>query len=510
VTAIATREAGHPRDGVRGVRRGLVRTPEPAPGALALRFLTAALIPALLSADLNIGHQMNTGMIASFALAPIWFPYFVKVPAGGVFVLSCIAFLGAGFLLTWVSESDHQVAKSLAVIAAMNFAVDLFAVGALFWSCRIIGVHATVGIYAFVWLLDSLATPASWADNPWKFGFVLPVSLLVFSLVDKLRYPALTILAAIGLGAFSILNDSRSVFTVFILTAITLTWQRFRAKTVREPSLAFFLAAVVVVGGGAYYTITRLLVSGLLGTGLKTRSEAQVEASGSLLLGGRPEWTVTIRLFQEHPWGFGLGTIPSPADFELGRQGFASIHLLAQENYLKHYVFDGSLHLHSIVADLWAAGGPAGILLVVVMLWILLTSLADELAHRTATATQTFLSLLALWHIGFSPSYSNLHKVTLALAVGLAARAATRVLDERRATEATGLPAALVPEHSRTQPPLPGGPPTSGLRLPVTSGIRLPPVTSGLRLPSARGRSSGSSPEPRRSGGTSAGESGGP
>ena len=88
MTAIATREAGHPRDGVRGVRRGLARTPEPAPGALALRFLTAALIPALLSADLNIGHQMNTGMIASFALAPIWFPYFVKVPAGGVFPMT--------------------------------------------------------------------------------------------------------------------------------------------------------------------------------------------------------------------------------------------------------------------------------------------------------------------------------------------------------------------------------------------------------------------------------------
>jgi hypothetical protein len=403
-----------------------------APGTIALRLLAALMIPAALSLNQDIGHHLTTGMVASFALAPLWFPSFVKVPAGSTWMLATAAFLVGGFLLAWVSAIDHEVLLSGAVVAALGFATNLGAVGALFWSARVISMPGMVAVYAAVWLLDTLARPGSWADNPWKYGFALPIALLVFALVDRIKFPIITIFASLGLGAFSILNDSRSIFAVFLLTALALTWQRMRSKEIGEPSLALFLTALVVVAAGAYYTITRLLVSGLLGAGLKARSEAQVEASGSLLLGGRPEWTVTIRLFLEHPWGFGLGTLPSPADYELGRQGFASIHLLSQENYLKHYVFSGSLRLHSIVADLWAAGGPAGLLLVVVMFWILLTSLADELAHRTATATQIFLTLQALWHIGFSPSYSNLNEVMLAVAVGLAAREASKHAAGRR------------------------------------------------------------------------------
>jgi hypothetical protein len=203
-----------------------------------------------------------------------------------------------------------------------------------------------------------------------------------------------------------------------------------------------FVLGALGVAAVLYYTLTTLIVSGALGTGLKQRSEAQLESGGSLLLGGRPEWTVTVRLLQERPWGFGWGVQPSAEDIELGRQGFASIHLLSQENYLYNYVFRGMFRLHSITADLWAAAGAAGLLLVGVMLWLIVTSLAEQVALRTATAVLVYLSVRSVWDIGFSPIYSNLPGVALTVAVALVARTRAhedRLAKERALAEAAGM-----------------------------------------------------------------------
>jgi len=238
---------------------------------------------------------------------------------------------------------------------------------------------------------------------------------------------------------------------MFLVVAAVLAWQRLRQNAVREPSIVTLILGLLIVGGTVYYTVTRLLVAGLLGAELQQRSEAQVAASGSLLLGGRPEWTVTIRLFRENPWGFGFGTLPSAHDYELGREGFASIHLLSQENYLKHYVFAGGLRLHSIAAELWAAGGPAGILLTMVVIWILVASMATELARRTASSVQIYVTVLALWNIGFSPAYSNFPQIVLALAVALAATM------KPVAGAAAGLPPPLAGEPVPARAGLVGG-----------------------------------------------------
>src|SRR5207253_1719301 len=106
--------------------------------------------------------------------------------AGSAFMLASAAFLVGGFLLAWVSAIDHEVLLSGAVVAALGFATNLGAVGALFWSARVISMPGMVAVYAAVWLLDTLARPGSWSDNPWKYGFALPIALLVFALVDRI------------------------------------------------------------------------------------------------------------------------------------------------------------------------------------------------------------------------------------------------------------------------------------------------------------------------------------
>jgi hypothetical protein len=252
------------------------------------------------------------------------------------------------------------------------------------------------------------------------------VSLIVLTLADRMRSTLIALGALGALGLYCILNDSRSAFAMFVVTALALLYQRLRRHQPRSSSNVAFIPAALAIGATLYYTLTTLILSGALGAGLKFRSEAQLESSGSLLLGGRPEWTVTMRLMREHPWGFGFGVQPSQADIELGREGFASIHLSSQENYLYNYVFKQIFRLHSITADLWSAAGFAGLLLMLVMVWLIVTGLAESLAARTASAVLVYMAVRSLWDLGFSPIYSALPGVSLALAIAVVTTSTAR------------------------------------------------------------------------------------
>jgi hypothetical protein len=398
----------------------LVATVSPRPGAVALRLMAAFAVPAALAYNAPISGRLTIGMVVVFGLAPIWAPAFVKVRYGAMLLSVGVLFLVGGFLVGWASRADHAVPHGAAIGLAITYATYIGFVGALVWASQVIGIESVVISYAVVLLGGALLDRGSWLQNPWKYALAVPVALIVLAVLDHAAPNGVKILAFGALAVLCVKYDYRSGLAMFLLAAALMAWQQLRRHKVREPSIAVFLIGLIAVAGGVYYTVTRLLVSGLLGAELQARSARQVQASGTLLLGGRPEWTVTIRLFFERPWGFGFGAVPSPADYQLGRQGFASIHLSSQENYLKHYVFKGGFRLHSIVADLWVAAGPAGILLAAVILWILVATLATELAHRPSSSVRAYLTILALWNIGFSPVYTNLPQVVIALAVAMA------------------------------------------------------------------------------------------
>jgi hypothetical protein len=399
------------------------------PATVGLRWILSVIVVGGLAFDVSMPlvSKVTTGMAVAFVLAPVWLPWLSTTPQGPALMGAGVLFIGGGFIVGWASRKDHLINMHVAITTATTYAMYLCGVGALVWAARSLSIRWVIFIFGAAWLMDSVMHPADWQDSAWKYGFAIPVTLIVVSLLDMQRSTGLKILGLLVLGAISATHDHRSGFATCIVASVVLGWQRLRQSAVREPSLTKFILGLLSVGYVIYYAVTRLLVSGALGESLRAKSEAQVEASGSLLLGGRPEWTVTIRLFRERPFGFGFGTVPSPTDIELGRRGFASIHLSSQVNYLEHYVFAAIFRLHSIAADLWATGGPAGMVLVLVMIWVLVKSMATELAFRTASVTQVMLTILALWDIGFSPSFTNFPDVMLALAVALVANRATAV-----------------------------------------------------------------------------------
>ena len=145
---------------------------------------------------------------------------------------------------------------------------------------------------------------------------------------------------------------------------------------------------------------------GYLGKENQQLSVQQIENSGSLLVGGRPEWAGTIRLMQEHPMGFGLGTLPHRRTSR-GQSGYESDWDRHRERLCRQ------LHVwwpHSadtpIVADLWAAFGVVGF-----SLGIPHDGRVDLQPHRPTPAPEqqavwcACLQFLGIWDLAFGPIY---------------------------------------------------------------------------------------------------------
>ena len=452
----------------------------PTAGGNVLRALTAIAIPLGLAADKRLAFFVTTGFVVVFGTLPVWLPRFVReAPGGSLLVAACTLALGVGFVLAWESNTDHLVSTKAGITSAASLATFIFGVGAMWWASRIIGLDWVVLVFALTLLADAATSPSTWSDNPWKFAFSFPVSLIVLTIAARMRSTLVVLGALAVLGLYCVLHDSRSAFAMFVVVGLALLYQRLRRHQPRRPSSAAFIPAALAVAATLYYTLTTLILSGALGAGLKLRSETQLESSGSLLLGGRPEWTVTLRLMREQPWGFGFGVQPSQPDIDLGRAGFASIHLSSQENYLYNYVFNQIFRLHSITADLWAAAGFAGIALMLVALWLLVIGLSESLSVRTGTAVLLYLCVRSIWDLGFSPIYSALPGVSLALAVAVAAKSVAR---DRLASIDLGSASRRVKAGRRS--PAPAGPATG--TLPVTG-----PMTGSLPVTGPSVRSSG-------------------
>jgi hypothetical protein len=169
-----------------------------------------------------------------------------------------------------------------------------------------------------------------------------------------------------------------------------------------------------------YQLGTALLLNGWLGQLTQARSAAQVEASGSLILGGRPELEATAALFRSNPWGFGAGTAPSFTDVTVAKEGMASINYDPNNGYVERYMFGSQFELHSVLGDLWAWFGLGGLLLGGIILVVCTRGISRQLAARTASGLTLFLVWWSLWNLAFSPVESSVP--TLALAIALLAQ----------------------------------------------------------------------------------------
>jgi capsular polysaccharide biosynthesis protein len=386
-------------------------------------FTRSTAVTALfaLGLDLSLPMATNTGLLAAVALLPVWATVVSRFRgAGTIAALAALGLVSGGLLAAW-SAADHDFSSRQAAETSFHVLTAVGAIGLLLWARTVLPLWTVAVAYGVGQLVTGLLeAPAS--DNAFKFELALPLTIIVLAVADARRRPLPALAALAVIGVLDILNDARSAFGFCLVAAALVVWQ---ARPSRGPSGRAPWAGVLLLAGiaaGAYLAMSELLVAGALGAEVQARTTTQIEQTGSLLLGGRPEWTATWALMREQPLGFGLGTVPNAADVHLGESGFAVTNIPTAEGYIKNYMFGGRFELHSIVADLWSNLGPVGLVLGLVMAGLLVRSFADLLGRRRAGALTSFLVIGGLWYLAFGPVPANLLDVALALGLVLLPR----------------------------------------------------------------------------------------
>jgi hypothetical protein len=385
----------------------------------ALQLVVAIGSVLLIGLHSTLYYGVTTAAVPVALLIPVWTSILWRFRgAPSLMILTALA-LVAGVLLARVSAADHHIDGREAFASITLLATGIGAVGVLLWVSTIIRPDRIALLYGVGMLLGSAASPASWGSDPWKYAFAFPVAIIALSLFQQLRSGIMSLVLLGVLGLVSIVFNYRSFLAFCVLTALLVLWQKARRSPAASRNRFAPLLMMGVIGLGIYYLATSLLVGGFLGATLQQRSIAQIDASGSLLIGGRPEWSATVQLMKMNPWGYGLGATPNMDDLMAGKRGFASINADYNNGYIENYMLGNQFHLHSIIADLWSSCGVVGLVLAVLIVVRLLGSLSVALSASSASAVFVLTTLVAVWDLGFGPIFTNLTDVTLALALAM-------------------------------------------------------------------------------------------
>lgn len=389
--------------------------------AVPVRFGASATVPVLI------------------VLLPVWIGVLRRYTLAPIIVVVAVAAVPSGLLLGAVSSVDHEIDGLLRYqsIALLFSGIAAFVV--VLWARQELPLGRILVLFA----LGALASDLSAGRLSWKFDLAVPTTLLVLGLLGRRPSHRAAIVALLVLGVIGVLEDSRSFFGFCLLAATLTAWQtRPRGRSVNRwyPALLMTGAALA-----AYLLTASLLTGGYLGSELQERSTEQIETSGSILAGGRPEWAATRELIARNPEGYGLGVVPNWSDIQAGKAGLSSIDVKL-EPQRQRYMFGGQFKLHSIAADLWVSYGWVGLALAMLILVGLVRSLSFALAARRAQPAVIFITLLAVWHVLFGPIFSNWLEVCVALGLGLATRRPSAVTPPQEAARVAATLSARAPD----------------------------------------------------------------
>ena len=189
------------------------------------------------------------------------------------------------------------------------------------WARTLLRDEWVAGLFGVGLLVHGATAGGQFASNPWKFGFALPVAVILLSLAWAARSWRLEVVLLVVLAFLSAVTDSRSGFALLALTALLVIWsQRPRVGSRRRWVGSFVLLGAAFFG--IYKVAEALIVNGYLGQATQLRTEAQIQAGSSLILGSRPELGASLALMRAHLMGFGVGENPTPGTSRWPRRGW--------------------------------------------------------------------------------------------------------------------------------------------------------------------------------------------
>jgi hypothetical protein len=383
-----------------------------------LRVLAAVAI-ALIAYREPIQQGLEVGHVAAVLLAPLWIPAFLR-HRGAPLVAGLIALsVVAGAFLTGFASADHATSSTEGVSASVLILGVLASVGVVVWA-RTLMRDATVAVWFGVGLVAGI-NPGStlFATNPWKFGLSVPLTVLLLALAWRTGRRWIAVVVLVALIVMAGANDFRSDLAILLLVLLVVLWD-MRPATGRRGSVLSTLLVLAGLAVVVYQAGQALILEGYLGEATRERTERQLDEAGSVIAGGRPELGAATALFQHHPWGFGSGTLPNLTDIQVAKTGMAALNYDPDNGYVENYLFGSSFELHSVLGDLWTRFGLVGIALTLVLVVILVSAALTTVTHRTVAALLIYVIVRSVWNMPFSPLYSAVPLLVLALGLSLA------------------------------------------------------------------------------------------
>lgn len=377
----------------------------------------AAVTLVLLASRIEVAQGVTLGHAAALALLPMWWPALRHYRgARAVLGVGVVTLLG-GLVLVSSASVDHSVSRGVLVQSVAVALTLLLGVGVVVWA-RTLLKDWQVGLVFGLGLLLAVSPGEGQYDvNPWKFGFALPVAVLVLSLAARRGRRVMEALVLVALAAASAVNDARSGFAVLALAAVITLSESGRLRRGARRSPLLMVLVVLGLGFAVYNVGLSLVLEGALGEETQQRSLEQVETSGSIVLGARPELAATVGLMVERPWGLGPGVAANQSEVIAAKTGMAAINYDPNNGYVEEYMFGPRTTVHSVFGDLWVLFGIPGLVLSGLVLHLLVRNLATGIAAKTASGLLVYTSCLSLWNFFFGPLSTS--AAVLALAVGL-------------------------------------------------------------------------------------------
>ncbi|MCU1431104.1 MAG: hypothetical protein JWP95_209 [Actinotalea sp.] len=365
--------------------------------------------------------NVTLGTLTALALLPVWVPALRRYRGAPLLAGLILLCLPAGAWLTTLSSETRFTSDKLLIASSVLLVNVLLGTGMLLWA-RTLMQTSTVAVLAGVGMLLSVPGEGRLDESLWRFGFAVPVTVLVLGIAWRVGRRWFEVVCAAALAAVTAADGGRSLFAILVLAAVLVAWQaqpRVLHVSVSRLRTSVLLATAL----WALYTLAEsLTLEGYLGQVAQRRTLEQLATSGSVILGGRPEQGASMALFQERPIGFGAGTRINSEDMIAAKSGMADLGYDPNNGYVENYMFGDGIELHSYLADLWSDFGLLGLLLGGVMFWHLGRHLSERLAHRTASALIVYLGVQNAWNLLFSPRYGSVTLMALALGLMLALR----------------------------------------------------------------------------------------
>lgn len=381
--------------------------------------LVAIVLVLVVGFNLPLVSGLPVTYLAAGALLPVTWSAVRGSRTTRLLVVLAGAAAISGLLLTAHAVSmDGAAGRFLGVRNTFLVVAIGLCVPALLWARRIVGTRIVV--LAFGWAsLAAVVLNGPDAENPWKFSLSLPVTMILLTLPGVYRNRPVEITVLVALGAVSAVNDARSATAMLILAAALVGLPSPQVKARR--STIGVLVRLAAVGAAVYFAAQAIILDGLLGQAAQERTTRQIETAGSVITGGRPELGASAALIADQPWGYGAGTLASPAAVDRAKAGMAALGYDPNNGYVENYMFGYGLEVHSVAGDLWIWYGVPGALLAVLVALVVGRALVRHVAGTTLGAVACFVGIRAIWDLAFSPLTTSVPNLLIAVAVLLPA-----------------------------------------------------------------------------------------